>query len=106
MANMNKQLTKYYRKKLVNKAKKVADLDFIDLDLFATQIQLLRDKMILAADISNIENNMPVATITMAIAEYNAYKTEQDAEKGKQHLQLFWKLIYDNLQNWRLTTQC
>ena len=95
----NKQtelLNKAYRNSLKRLSKNFFIDKFSGMSLFIEYLKYLRDSMI----ISNYEDELTLATITTAIAEFEAYNGGKDTKNKVFHWNNFWELVKQNLERW------
>lgn len=96
MNNLNKKLKKAYEKKLRKITSDFFSDNFSGLYCFIEHLKYLRDMHLLKI----ADNDTVTTTLTTAIAEFEAYKTETDQSKKVFHFNNFLELVKINLEEW------
>lgn len=97
----NKQLnnlTKAYCKRFNNLNKLLAEVPLAGIVLFVEHLKYMRDIYILSN--SNISENTSLATLIVAIDEFEAYLASEDNKQKTFHWKNFCEFLKLNMEEW------
>ena len=96
-----KQLNKAYKNRLNSIQKSLFENRHVGLTLFGEYLRYLRDSIIISEYNNGLENSkIKMATITAAVAEFDAYLQTQDDKQKTFHWSTFCELLNQNMEDW------
>lgn len=96
-----KQLEKAYLAAINNRQKSFFSDKSCGFSLFVEYLRYLRDYSILTKyDATDEATKVMIATVTAAVAEFDAYINESDVTHKKFHWNNFCELLKQNMEDW------
>ena len=98
MININKSLTKAYDKRAKQLTKNFTADKTAGMLLFVEHLRYLRDTLIIGSE--SPEAVERAATLVAAVAEFEAYSSNENQEQKTFHLNNFCELVKLNIGEW------